>query len=92
MLRPIESLGQVATLAMLLAAVSRHVTPYLQSCYVWQRLSHGQHGPISLFLGRRQLGGSNIAKLAIVGNVTFERKTAENTGKTSNIANIANFA
>jgi hypothetical protein len=35
---------------------------------------------------------SNIAKLAIVGNVTFEDKTQKNTGKTSNIANIANIA
>jgi hypothetical protein len=30
--------------------------------------------------------------LANVGKVNFERKTAENTGETSNIAKIANFA
>jgi hypothetical protein len=34
-LRPVESLGQGATLAMLLVALSRLVTAYLQNGYVW---------------------------------------------------------
>jgi hypothetical protein len=33
-----------------------------------------------------------MVSLASFGHVTFERKTAENTGETSDMANMANMA
>jgi hypothetical protein len=60
--------------------------PVTQSDTALRSLIH----PSSFILST--LGGSHFAKLAIVGKVTFEGKTAKNTGKTSNIAKFANFA
>jgi hypothetical protein len=48
---------------MLLVALSRLVTAYLQNGYVWQHESHGQHGPLSQFFGQ---AGQNLGHLAVI--------------------------